>query len=389
VVVCSVDSIGLFFDDVQRIRQAVSDGWKRGTVSVIVAATHSHQTPDTMGLWGPKPGVSGLDEAYNTLVVNRTAEAALAALRGMRRARLHLARTTSPVLDSFIDDDRPPRLHDSELLVMRLTRRNGQGIATLVNWANHPEALGSRNRLLTPDFPMALCRDTESRLGGTTLFVNGALGGMQSPLGAKFRDPRTNEMAEKDTFRFAEVIGNKVADLAVEVIESAPPVAISRLAYEETLVKIPVTNDGFRQASAANLYKGRKAFAADGTTSTPVGLLRLEHKGAPVLEAATIPGEMYPELSVGEIISDPNADMPDAPLEPPVKQILTARYRMLFGITNDEIGYIIPKREWDEKPPYLANAPKRWYGEVNAVGPEAAPRIADAVRALVGKRGAR
>lgn len=384
-VICSVDSIGLFFDDVQRIRKAVSDGWKRGSVSVIVAATHSHQTPDTMGLWGPKPGVSGLNEAYNTLVINRTAEAALAALRGMRHARLHLARTTSPVLDSFIDDDRPPRLHDSELLVMRLTRRSGQGIATLINWANHPEALGSKNRLLTPDFPMALCRDTESRLGGTTLFVNGALGGMQSPLGAKFRDPRTNELAEKDTFRFAEVIGNKVADLAVEAIENAPSVSVNRISYTEKLAKIPVTNEGFRQAAAANLYGGRKAFAPDGTTSAPVGLLRIENRRQVLLDAAAIPGEMYPELSVGGIISDPNADMPAAPLEQPVKQILTGRYRMLFGVTNDEIGYIIPKREWDEKAPFLANSPKRWYGEVNAVGPEAAPLIADAVRELVGR----
>jgi len=63
--------------------------------------------------------------------------------------------------------------------------------------------------------------------------------------------------------------------------------------------------------------------------------------------------------------------------------MMTAPYRMLFGIANDEIGYILPKAEWDEKPPYLNGAKKRWYGEVNSVGPEAAPIVADAVASLL------
>ena len=57
---------------------------------------------------------------------------------------------------------------------------------------------------------------------------------------------------------------------------------------------------------------------------------------------------------------------------------MTAPFRMLFGLADDECGYIIPKAEWDEKAPYLNNNPKAWYGEVNSVGPEAAPRIAQA-----------
>ncbi len=39
--------------------------------------------------------------------------------------------------------------------------------------------------------------------------------------------------------------------------------------------------------------------------------------------------------------------------------------------------------EWDEKAPWLQNAPKRWYGEANSVGLQAAPVIADAIHRLV------
>ncbi len=228
VVICAVDSIGLFFDDVQRIRQEVDRRWGK-PVSVIVAATHSHQTPDTMGLWGPKEGVSGIDESYNTFVVQRTAGAAVSALRGMKSARLHVSRTYPPELDSYIDDDRPPKQHDAELVLMRLSRGNGQTIATLINWANHPEALGAKNTLLTPDFPAALARDTESRLGGITIFVNGALGGMQSPLGAKVRDPRYGELAPPETKRFMDAMGGQIAEIVLDATENIRPATVTAI----------------------------------------------------------------------------------------------------------------------------------------------------------------
>ena len=89
VVICGVDAIGLFLEDVEKIRAAVRAKAGR-EVEVIVAANHGHEGPDTMGLWGPKMGVSGLVEAYNKFVIDQTAEAALAALSGMKSARLHL-----------------------------------------------------------------------------------------------------------------------------------------------------------------------------------------------------------------------------------------------------------------------------------------------------------
>ena len=59
LVLCGVDSIGLFTDDVELIRADVKKrlaAQKKsvaGSVNVVVASTHDHQAPDTMGLWGP------------------------------------------------------------------------------------------------------------------------------------------------------------------------------------------------------------------------------------------------------------------------------------------------------------------------------------------------
>ena len=62
-------------------------------------------------------------------------------------------------------------------------RWTGSRSRTLINWANHPETLGSKNTLVTADYSGYLYREAERLLGGTAVFVNGAIGGMQSPLG--------------------------------------------------------------------------------------------------------------------------------------------------------------------------------------------------------------
>jgi hypothetical protein len=388
VVICAVDAIGLFFEDVKAIRDGARARLKR-EVDVIVVSTHVHEGPDTMGLWGPQMGVSGIDEAYNTLVVDRSVEAIEEAVSGMRPAAARAAAVTPGDVARFFDDDRPPNLNDPAILVLAIDAAGGRRIATLVNWASHPEALGSKNTLLTADWPSALVRDVEKAAGGVAVFVNGAIGGMQSPLGAKFDDPRTGQPPPPNTFRFAEVVGEYVAVQVLGAPGQGRALPISAIEYREEIVEIPVRNQAYLMASQAGVFKGRKPMSVTKSTFTPVGYLRLAAGGKPVLEAALIPGELYPELSVGGISRDPGADFPDAAEEKAIKHMMTAPVKMLFGLANDEIGYIIPKAQWDERPPFTFGAQKRWYGEVNSVGPDAAPIIADAFSRLVSGAGRR
>ena len=118
---------------------------------------------------------------------------------------------------------------------------------------------------------------------------------------------------------------------------------------------------------------------------TEVAYLRLGQ-----LHVAAIPGELYPELVYGEFQepADPGADFRDAPLERPVMKSLPGDKVLLIGLANDEVGYIVPKRQWDEKPPYCYGRNGPQYGEVNSVGPETAgmltEALADRVRAAAG-----
>ena len=85
----------------------------------------------------------------------------------------------------------------------------------------------------------------------------------------------------------------------------------------------------------------------------------------------TIPGEIYPEIVNGGIEAPEGADFTAEILEtPPMRELMPGDFKFVLGMANDEIGYIIPKSEWDNNPPWLYNSEKEWYGEENSIGPE-------------------
>ncbi len=135
LVLCGVDSIGLFSDDVEQIRAAVKKqlaAKKKGVageLNVVVAATHDHQAADTMGLWGPAEGQSGINEAYNSFVVERVTAAAVDAVRHLTPAIVTLAQAHPSDLDTLIHGDRPPevpeRWHGHRVVVEELRPAGG------------------------------------------------------------------------------------------------------------------------------------------------------------------------------------------------------------------------------------------------------------------------
>lgn len=382
VVLCSVDVIGLFYDDVEQIRELARKQAAQPAMNLIVAVTHNHEGPDTMGLWGPQMGVSGLNAAYMQFLQQEIAATAAEALGRLQPATARIGDASDQVLTASYDDTRPPVVHDDIVTVLHLASPQGKPLGTLVNWNSHPEALGSKNTRITADFLASFYRKLDQP-EASVVFLNGALGGMQSPLGGSIPDPVSREMLREPSFRFAEVLGERLAMVAEQAISRARAYPVDQVEYRESLVRIPLTNKNFQAAAQAGVFGERKRFAELRNLQAPVGFLRLRAAGEAALDAAMIPGEAYPELSVGGIELMPGADFPTARREKPYREMMKARHQMVVGLANDEIGYIIPKLEWDETPPYLQNSEKDWYGEVNSPGPETAPRIAEALEKLI------
>ena len=106
------------------------------------------------------------------------------------------------------------------------------------------------------------------------MFVNGAIGGMQSPLGSTVRNAQGKLLAD-NTFEKAEFIGKRVATLAAEALKNAPALNVDTLVFREKTIEIPMANPGFQMAAKAGIFRGRKEPTASGATLAPVGYVRL------------------------------------------------------------------------------------------------------------------
>jgi hypothetical protein len=201
---------------------------------------------------------------------------------------------------------------------------------------------------------------------------------------------------EDGTYEKTERYGRLVADLADRALSGAKDVRLTPFEVRSQEVFIPLDNKlyvagwqlGVLDRGAylwkddpykAEPVKDKKGAKGRLCSRTEVARLRLGD-----LDVACIPGEIYPELVLDKVQDPPDkgADFPDAPIEPAIYKQLKGPHRMLIGLANDEIGYILPKRQWDVNPPFCYGRNRAQYGETNSAGPDTAPILCAAFRNL-------
>jgi len=257
-----------------------------------------------------------------------------------------------------------------------------------VQWNCHPESLGPKNKLITADFPWATVNALKVKYNCPVVYLSGAVGGLMSNPSGRIFDDAGQEMPD-GTFDYAERYGNAVAALADRALTAAEPVQLTPLAVSSRGIAIPVQNWLYRAARSFGVMK-REAFLWTGDPQNQGDPMTRENSdqqsaiGSEVaclrlgdIYIACIPGELYPELVYGKFQEpvEPNADFPTAPLEPTIASLFGQRKWMLVGLANDEVGYLIPKRQWDKSPPYAYGREAGQYGEINSCSPEAAPIV--------------
>ena len=386
VGIVAIDSIGFFHDDVIRVRQAIPADWKLDYV--VVCSTHNHSTPDLMGLWGPSPLQSGVDPAYKLQVIHGTRDALGLAIMNLTPARM-AAHEIAVDPTGLVADTRKPHVFDADLRVLLFTHAaNGSVLGSLVGWGNHPETPWAGNRDITADFPGVIRRalaqgipgtnNTSFRkgLGGKHVFVNGAVGGlMTTHPSTEVTDPISGAVLKTPSHAKTDAVGHQLVMRILDRIatSNAPAAESVPMTVHARTMDLKLDNNGFLIASGLGLLdRGHSRWMH---FRTEVALITLGD-----VSFACIPGEIYPELVNGGVVRPPGGDFGIDPLEiPPLRELMPGRVKFLFGLANDEIGYIIPKSEWDVEPPHLFNE-KRPYGEVNSCGPDTAFRIHTALR---------
>ena len=354
-----LDVIGYFNNEIRTIRSMVADD---SFDAIVVSSTHVHESADTMGLWGPEQVLSGVDLGYldfvNQQVVDCIAEAnANLVPAEIRFATGSTAGTSLPpepdlVADGEIlqhlcvggqfedgqcvdgievlGDDGPIRNPATPSFQLR-AEDGGAILATVVNYASHPEALGSDNTLITSDFPHYMRAALEERFGGTALYVSADLGVLQGPLDVFLEDPDSGEMIPRRTFEFAQRMGEILAQQAGDALaavnqwERNPEINVR----ESGPFTVTVENPYFQFLGRLGLF-GRRDFTIEGepevfSTTSEAQVLRI---GA--AQFAITPNELDPQIGNQYRALMANAE-----------------HRFVVGLGNDEIGYQMPAEKFN------------------------------------------
>jgi hypothetical protein len=383
IALVSVDSIGLSRPTIEAARARV-----QGFSYVLVASTHSHDSPDVIGVWGPSPGETGVVPDYLRQVEEGIAAAVRDADKALTPARAEYGTAED---ENLLGDFRLPEVYDGVLRLLRFARTSdGKTLGLIVQWNSH--GVEPKGKSLVSRDMMGVVVDTlEKRHSCPVIYFQGAIGGLMGTPSAKYR--AAGRKMPDEAFAYIQVCGEDIADLADRALKHAEPITLTPLAVFTRAVMIPLSNEGYRMARAAGVlprpayvWPGQKygrgvplpPGKVDGEQAmeTEVAYLRLGE-----LDIAAIPGELYPELVYGKFQepADPGADFPTAPLETPVAKILPRSKFLLLGLANDEVGYILPKRQWDVAAPFAYGRASSQYGEKNSVGPDTAAALLEAL----------
>jgi hypothetical protein len=387
LAIVSIDSIGITYDRYITIRKMIHEA-NPEIDHVAFAATHSHEAPDTMGiwsywfLWG-----SRFDEAYLRQVQEGARDAVLEAVANLKPAEAVLTTAHVPE-ENFMRDSRKPIVMDHQLpLAWFREKESGESIGILTSWGMHPEAMGGRNPYVSSDF-VHYFRDAMEKglegpsafegFGGKCVFFTGPIGGLMTQLGIEITDRHGNAHKE-DSIEKARAQGENLAIRAAEALRSAnaAPMEDQRVAVSAKTFFAPI---GWPFKAA--LYLGVvHPGIYDGKARSEIDAIRIGE-----IEILTTPGEIFPEIVFGGIENPEGADFDIDPVEvPPLFEAMRGTIRMNFNLGNDEIGYIVPKSQWDQKKPYTYGYNHAPYGEIYTGEPEIAPIIHQVSLEMIGR----
>lgn len=245
--------------------------------NIVISATHNHHGPDT--------AFSVNDAWYDMMATEMAATVKDAVDKGLQPATLTAAAGEHRFGQA---DARDPDIVDPRLNLMEVLDAGGATIASVVQWASHPETtLGweppgdfsaqcaekgwaaddckIEGRYFTADYPGVLRERLQKELGGEVLYFNGALGsqigpgradvwtidadhpegdGVTPPAGAA-PVAGASDYRERNLARTA-AIGNALADAVLALVQQAKPVEVDAIEWKRQEFYTRLTNIGFR-----------------------------------------------------------------------------------------------------------------------------------------------
>jgi hypothetical protein len=295
--------------------------------NILIGSTHTHSAPDCYAFPDGNGGHTG-DLGYMDMVCTKAAEAINEAIDRLQPAWIKVA--TGEAKGKIAYNYYAPDLYDRRMSVIQALSPEGKTIATLVNYAIHPEVLGNDVGILSPDLIGPLNDKIEAKAGGISLFMNSAQGGMVTADNRDLSEPKDalrGYWNDSRTWDECLRIGHLMADEAMRLLQDTELQKDPLLACDAVAVRFPVESDGMWAVvvgSPLNYPRNK-----DRSVMARVNLVRLGDA-----QILTIPGEALPNIGFY------------------LKRKMRGKHNLLFGLTNDAFGYILTKVDFQSFPRY-------------------------------------
>jgi hypothetical protein len=219
----------------KKIREQVSGYTPLKAGQLFFTASHSHSGPGGFapGFMNERAAFGTFDPALPDYLAGKFAEAITCAYRTMLPARV--AHGSANAGDCIGNRARDAPV-DSELSFMIVQKEDGAR-CYVTSFSAHPTVLGSRNLLLSADYPGYLQRYIEKETGGTCIYLGGAVGSMGNRVPADaLKALQAASRSPDDPFLRCQALGET---LARRVLDSSANLE-SRRALDVASIGIPI-----------------------------------------------------------------------------------------------------------------------------------------------------
>jgi len=322
--------------------------------------------------------LNGCDKAFMEGLYWAACAAAEQAYARKRDGKLYAG---SVEAEGIQKDIRHPEVFCKTLTRLRFVPEDGSKETWVLNFAAHPEVMDQRNRAISADYVHFLRQKIESERGARVIYFNGAIGGMITPI----------EIDKDDFMASCQWAGEEIAEAAMRIENERELRPLVNVIRQEFYIEL--ANVLFMLGGLIGLLPRERFATGEGPLGVSV-LTEMNYIEIGDIHIVTVPGELFPELQIGGYLSEEEASVGGPEMNPlPLREMANDPGLIVFGLGNDELGYILPPNDYmlhPEKP--FVEEPRdrhgrKHYEETNSAGPMTAVRVAEAFERVLGIMG--
>jgi hypothetical protein len=338
---------------------------------IVLQATHSHNGPDEIGVWGGVPDtyLAFVARQMETAITQAVAREQPALLKVGTADMTGFAGTFGSNTDDTNTGDNQDYPLDNQLRVLQAVSPQTKGvIATLVNYSTHPTIYGPLNKV-APDWPGATAtylegdeQDTQPGAsygypGSTAIVTIGAVGhSWPAAIPAGNSDPAVDPSSQKTDDNYpADMFGNAVARKAIGAVAGGRGFYLTNgfVGGAESTVHVENTNPVL--------------FAANNepANNTPLGGYKIYRANTPPWDYGDVYNSKVTTLRVGNM---PLYGIPGEPY-PSIKftldQDVRAPVQFILGLAQDQLGYVEEPQDYNGS--FQCSTTDEWFFTISPI----------------------